>query len=543
MLGAVASGGHVIAPRPTLPALGMSIDAFVAEHAERAAALADVVGLRPESAARSVTPLGAAALGRLAGVAVATGEPAAAARYAERAAAMSGGDLPLADRLVHARALLQLGRTTEAMAYAEKISANAGEDLAVRADALLVAGRAYRAAGDRARAYGAWSEALEAATAAGLAGERAEALRRLGMVDYLEGRLAEASDRFTGAYEIAVADGDPRSQAWSLQDLAWVTTTRGDFAGADAVLWRAARRFAELGDPVGRAWLRGTTAFVRLLAGRLTEARRLAKVFLPFGERAGEAWAVGTLRAVDAFAAAELGELAGTDAEARRAYRDFAAAGDDWGRGLSLVVRGIVARGLCEYRHAYDLLSDAISCAEETHHPLLIIVARTMRGFISLDRADPESAERDARAVLAVVDRRDALESALVGPTTLLALAVGSRNDVEAALGLLRPVASAPATPSLVFPRRHAVAAYAEMLLRVGEVDQAVEWAMVARGSRGEDVRSAGYAARVLARVLSAAGRCDEALEAAEKAVEIAYRTQQVSEREAADRVWSDLKG
>src|SRR6185503_10380614 len=127
----------------------------------------------------------------------------------------------------------------------------------------------------------------------------------------------------------------------------------------------------------------GTTAFVRLLAGRLAEARRLARVFLPFGERVEEAWAVGTLRAVEAFAAAELGELAEADREARRAYRDFAAVDDNWGRGLSLVVRGVVARGLAEPIHAYDLLSDAAECGEKTGHPLLIGMARTIRGFVS----------------------------------------------------------------------------------------------------------------------------------------------------------------
>ena len=171
-----------------------------------------------------------------------------------------------------------------------------------------------------------------------------------------------------------------------MQNLAWVTTTRGDFAGTDAVLGRAARLFAELeATRTGRAWLRGTTAFARLLAGRLREARRMARVFLPFGERVGEAWAVGTLRAVEAFAAAELGELAEADREARRAYRDFAAASDDWGRGFALVVRGVVARGLGEPEHAADLLTDALSYAEPHRHPLLTGMAGTLRGFVALD--------------------------------------------------------------------------------------------------------------------------------------------------------------
>ena len=218
-----------------------------------------------------------------------------------------------------------------------------------------------------------------------------------------------------------MAAGDRRAQAWSLQNLAWVTTTRGDFAGADAALGRAARLFAELRDPAGRAWLRGTTAFARLLAGRLTEARRLARVFLPFGERVGEAWAVGTLRAVEAFAAAELGELAEADREARRAYRDFAAADDDWGRGFALVVRGVVARGLGEPAHAADLLTDALACGERTGHPLLIGMAGTMRGFVSLDARRSDRAEADAErtACSALMAAHNVLPAVLLSATPL----------------------------------------------------------------------------------------------------------------------------
>ncbi|MBN1170780.1 MAG: AAA family ATPase [Micromonosporaceae bacterium] len=541
LLGAVATGGHTIAPAPTIPALGMSIDAFVAEHADRAVNLADAIGLSSESPTRSAVPAGAAALSRLAGVALATGEPALAARYAERAATMNGGMLSPADRLVHARALLQLGRTTDALAYLEKISANAGDDAAVRADALLVAGRAHRVAGDRERAYAAWLEALAAATAAGLAGDQAEALRRLGMVDYLSGRLGEASGRFTQAYEIALADGDRRSQAWSLQDLAWATTTRGDFAGADAALGRAARIFAELDDPVGQAWLRGTTAFVRLLAGRLAETRRLAKMFLPFGERSGEAWAVGTLRAVAAFAAAELGELAEADSEARRAYRDFAEADDDWGRGLSLVVRGVAARGIAEHQHAYDLLSDAMECADRTRHPLLVGLARTMRGFASLDLGNPEAAEQDASAALAIVEPTDMFDATRVGPLTLMSMAKRARGDLESALSLLEPVVANAEAPGLVFSRRHSIAAYAEALLAAGRAEEAVAYGMRALATSGEDVRSEAYATRTLARAFAASGDLDRARAMAVAAVRVAYATQQLSERAAADYIRETL--
>ncbi|HZM83083.1 MAG TPA: adenylate/guanylate cyclase domain-containing protein, partial [Candidatus Limnocylindrales bacterium] len=341
-------------------------DAFIAEHAERASKLADAVRLRPDVPARQVVSLGIEALGRSARRASAAGEPAEAVAYGERAQRLAeqNGGLPLRDRLVYARALLQCGRITEAQHDAEKLIADSAEDARARAGAMLLAGRAQMSIGDGEAAYHLWAEALSTSTQAGLPAERAEALRRLGMADFVKGRLADASSRFAGAYQIAVSAGDLKSQAWSLQDLAWVTTTRGDFAGADAALGHAARLFAETKDPVGRAWLRGTTAFARLLAGKLTEAQRLARAFLPFGERVGEAWAVGTLRAVAAFAAAELGELGEADREARRAYRDFAAARDSWGCGFALVARGVVARGLAEYGHAEDLLTEALSEGE-----------------------------------------------------------------------------------------------------------------------------------------------------------------------------------
>jgi class 3 adenylate cyclase/tetratricopeptide (TPR) repeat protein len=516
-------------------------DAFVAEQVERATTLADAVGLRPEAEARGVAPLGVAALARSARRAIASGEPAQSVQYAERAAALAGDTVPAADQLVHARALLQLGRPTEALGYAEKVCANAGEDVASRAAALLVAGRAHRQLGDVDRSYALWQEALAAADPAGLAWARAEALRRLGMADFLGGRLAEASGRFDDAYQIAVAAGDRRSQAWSLQNLAWVTTTRGDFPGAEATLGRAARLFAEQHDPAGRAWLRGTTAFARLLAGRLAEARRLARVFLPFGERVGEQWAVGTLRAVEAFAAAELGELAEADREARRAYRDFATASDDWGRGFALVVRGVIARGLGSLEHASDLLADALGYGELTAHPLLIGMARTIRGFVSLDRGDPASAEADARAVLAVVEPHNVFEPAQVGPRVLLGAAQLAAGDTAGAVCQLAPVAAEPHGPSLLFPRRHGVALYAAALRRSGDPAGALAEARKAAGMPGEDVRSRVVILRELALALAETGDGGQAREAAEQAVATAYATSQVSERLASDRLLSEL--
>ncbi|MBQ0893916.1 AAA family ATPase [Micromonospora sp. U56] len=517
-------------------------DDFVAEHVERAAVLADAVKLRPDAPARTVTPLGVAALGRAVRRSMHAGEPALAVEYAERAAELARDGVPAADRVVHARALLQVGRPADALAFAEKIAANAGDDAATRTSALLLAGQAHQTLGDQARAATCWQEALQVATAGELPTLRASAMRRLGMADFVAGRLGQASSRLAASYQVSLAAQDRRGQAWSLQNLAWVTTTRGDFAGTDAVLGRAARLFAELKDPYGRAWLRGTTAFARLLAGRLNEACRLANVFLPFGERVGEAWAVGTLRAVEAFAGAELGEIAEADRSARRAYRDFAEVSDDWGRGFALVVRGVVARGLGEPEHAADLLTDALAYGERTSHPLLTGMAGTLRGFVALDMGDCETAERDARAVLTAVEPHNPQAPAQVAPRVLLATARLAAGDSATAVGLLAPVATTAANaPTLLFSRRQTMARYASALLAHGQREQALDWARRAVAAPAEDVRSQVIGARVLAEALAACGRPVEALACAEEAVRLAYATEQRSERAAADALRARL--
>lgn len=538
-----APAAEAASPAPPGGFTDTARDAFVAEHVERATALADAVGLRPDAPARTVAPLGTAALGRAARRSLSAGEPALAVEYAERAAELAGEGLLAADRVVHARALLQVGRAADALTFAEKIAANTGDDSAIRASALLLAGQAHQTLGDQDRTVACWQEALQVATNADLHPLRASAMRRLGMADFVAGRLGQASSRLAAAYQVSLTAQDPRGQAWSLQNLAWVTTTRGDFAGTDAVLGRAARLFAELRDPYGRAWMRGTTAFARLLAGRLREACRLARIFLPFGERVGEAWAVGTLRAVEAYATAELGELAEADRAARRAYRDFAAASDDWGRGFALVVRGVVARGLGEPEHAADLLSDALSYAERTAHPLLTGMAGTLRGFVALDMGDGAAAERDARAVLTAVEPHNPQAPVQVAPRVLLAMARLAAGDSTTAVGLLAPVAMAATAPSLLFSRRQTMARYASALLADGQREQALDWAQRAVTAPAEDVRSQVIAASVLAEALAACGRPAEALVSAAEAVRLAYATEQVSERAGVDALRARLAG
>jgi tetratricopeptide (TPR) repeat protein len=272
----------------------------------------------------------------------------------------------------------------------------------------------------------------------------------------------------------------------------------------------------------------------------LTEARRLARIFLPFGDRVGEGWAVGTLRAVEAYASTELGDLGEADREARRAYREFAAVSDDWGQGLAMVVRGAVARGLGEYDHALDLLTESLEHADRTGHPLLLGMAGTLRGFTHLARGDLAAAEADARRVMTAVEPHNPLAPAQIAPRVLLAEARLRSGDAATAVGLLAPIASDTST-SLLFSRRQSLASYASALLAEGRVAEAEIWVHRAWETPSEDVRSGVVTAMVRARVLAAAGECEAAGAAAEEAVLLAYSTEQASERAAAEELRDTL--
>jgi tetratricopeptide (TPR) repeat protein len=151
------------------------------------------------------------------------------------------------------------------------------------------------------------------------------------------------------------------------------------------------------------------------------------------------------------------------------------------------------------------------------------------------------SAEADARAVLDVVEPHNVLEPAQVGPRVLLGLARLASGDTAAALRHLEPVAAASPAPSMLLPRRLAIAAYGSALQVAGRLDDAVAVGRSALDAPGEDVRSSCVARITLARALSAAGKRDEARAVAAEAVSLAYASEQVSERAAADELLATL--
>ena len=512
-------------------------DAFVATHAERARALADAMRLPARVDARVVAPLGIAALARLAEAALADGQPARAAGFTDRAEALGDGELSPEVTLLRARAWVQTGRYAEALRLLVDLLADPVPE-EVRAGSLLVAGEVHRATGDAAAAEAAWTEVATRTALPRLAGE---AQRRLGMLDYLTGRIVEAEERFDAAYRMALETGDRPGQGWALQHLAWAATSRADFSAAEDALGRASVLFADRGDGPGRSWVRGTEAFVRLLQGRLTDARRLAAAFLPFGERAGDQWGVAALQTVDAFAAAELGQLAHAEKQATEALRVFRDAEEYWGQSLALVVLGAVARGRGDTAAAVPVLEDAMRCSRRAAHPLTVGLAATVLGYALLDAGKPAEAEELARTTLEVLAPLELAEAAGVGPVVLLAQARRAQGDLDRALGLLADVAARGGTPSLIFPRRQALAHYAGTVLAAGRVGEAVEWAERAQEVPAEDVRSRVIAWRALASARAAAGDLPGAREAAGEAHALAYATEQVSERAATDAVLERL--
>ncbi|MGH8882311.1 MAG: adenylate/guanylate cyclase domain-containing protein, partial [Stackebrandtia sp.] len=262
-------------------------DEFTISHATKAVSLARDMRLPASSTAFSVIDAGVAAFGRSAHRAMESGEPDNALALLDRSAELQR--LSYQDRLVRCRAMLRLGRSSDALGDLDDLAGVLGLSLpldlssdtpdqpiapSAAAQTLMLAGRAFRALGEPDRAVGAWQRSWAVAHEANLPVEQADVLCRLGMIDYLSGRLRRAEEKFRTGLEVATGAENKRTQAWALQHLAWVSVSLGDFAGADDALGQAARLFAAQNDRMGRAWVRSSAAFTRLLAGRLREAQR-----------------------------------------------------------------------------------------------------------------------------------------------------------------------------------------------------------------------------------------------------------------------------
>ena len=306
---------------------------------------------------------------------------------------------------------------------------------------------------------------------------------------------------------------------------------------AETTLEQAAEVFTGLEDTGGLSWVAGTEGFVRLLQGRLVEARELAQSVLPLGEAVGERWGVAALLTIDALAAAELGDVAAAADEAGRASARFAELGDGWGQALALTAAGIAARGAGDPDTAVDLLASAVRLAQG--YPSVASLALVASGYAHLDRGALGAAEQAAFGALGRLSGLDLEPHAPLGAKVLLAQVLRARGQTEQALAELDAALALAAAPALLFPRRQALAHRAGMLVELGRVPEALAAAREAVDHPAEDVRAQVLALRALGTALRASGQPAEAREVFARALQAARSTGQRSEIAASERAAS----
>ncbi len=526
-----------------LPGSRADVDSFVAAQAERAVALAVEMRLAPGDFAWRARALGFAALCRLGQVALSRDDDERAEVALNRALELVDGGVGESARLF---ALTARADARTAMRRFDEAEHDLAEplrsaDLGIRAGALVVLGEIRRLRGEEEPARQALVQALAMASDAGVDRITGEALRQLGMLDYFAGRLRQAEQRMRQALELSERVGDEHGVGWALQHLAWSATTRGDWDVAEQALGRAATVFGALDDEGGLSWCAGTEAFIRLLQGRFVEARTLAQGLMTVGEEMGEHWGVAACRTIDAYAAAELGDVAAARAEAARAHDDFVTLVDTWGQAMALIAEGVAARNAGKADRALEILQDAVTCSVEAKHPTTEALALSSLGYCHLDRGDPLEAAHAARAALETLGALDLEERALVGPKVLLAMALRQQGRAEEALPLLEEAARSTEEPSLIFPRRQALAHYAGALLELGRAADALATTNRALAVPAEDVRSRVVALRVLANCYQASGDLPAARYAVRQALALARSTEMEAEVPATERSAANL--
>jgi class 3 adenylate cyclase/tetratricopeptide (TPR) repeat protein len=511
----------------SMPGTPAEVDAYVAQHGERAVALATEMGLPEDDAAWSACWVAFEALVRLGHRAVARDQNSHAVDVFARAEAL--GELDERSRVAYATALANVHRLDDA----ERLLGDSEAP-----GALLVLGDVRRKRGDEAGAVAAFGAALESAGDDRAAGE---ATRQLGLIDYYGGRLREAEERFEQALALAERCGDTRGVGWAYQHLAWNATTRGEYDRADAMLARAMETFAAFEDTGGLAWSVGTAAFVRLLQGRLAECRAMALELIPRGESLGDRWGVAASLVMASMSAAELGQVSDAQRESARATALFAEIGDTWGRAIAIVGSALAAQAAGDTAAATATLRDAVALSESARQPMTLMLAYAVLGWTSYWARDLAGAEAAARSAIALRAQMGIAAHAEVGARVVLALVDRARGDYDSALRVFAQIAESTEPPTFLCPMRQALAHYAGTLLDCGRAAEAVDVARRAVATPGEDVRSRVLALRALGSALRAVGALEEAEGALRAALNAASATEQAQERAHTEELLADL--
>lgn len=519
------------------------VSTFVATHALRAYDLAASMALPATDPAWSAREAGFHAHVRLARAALARDDHRGAAELLAGARRLGKdvieGDDDVNVRILHAEALVWLRRLDEAertLRPALRVNASSR-----RAAAYAVLGELRQKQGRGEEATQSLLTALDAAHRAGDDRAVAAALRRLGLLEYAAGRIQAAEERYRGALALARRVDDTRGVGWALQHLAWSATTRGDYVQAERTLREASAVFERLEDADGLGWCSGTEALVLLLSGQLTRARRVARALMETAESMRESWGIAVCLTIDAVAAAELGDIETAEQEATRAASLFMDVGDTLGTRLTMIARGLAARGAGRPRQGADFLAQACDEATSTGHVLIGAFASVLLGLTQLDAGEIKAAEDAARRAKAHLDGLELRPHAQLGTKVLEAQIARARGRLgEATAGLCDALsASEPAT--LMFPRRQAYAHLAGTLLDAGEPVEALRIARKAVSVDAEDVRARVLAYRALGTALVANGDIEGAREAYQRALDAATATGAVSEEPQTRRLLAAL--
>jgi tetratricopeptide (TPR) repeat protein len=215
---------------------------------------------------------------------------------------------------------------------------------------------------------------------------------------------------------------------------------------------------------------------------------------------------------------------------------------DTWGQAMALVALGVGRRAQGRLEDAVSTLHRAVEVSESGHHPVTGSLALAAVGYCHLDAGDLAAAEVSAERSLAMLTGMELEPHALVGPRVLRAQVLRARGRVDLALALLEELAEAPYDPSLLFPRRQALAHLAGARLEIGEPDRALRTAQHAMAVPAEDVRSRIISLRVLAACLAACDDAPAARFALRQALALAGSTEQVAERAATRRALDQLE-
>jgi class 3 adenylate cyclase/tetratricopeptide (TPR) repeat protein len=523
-------------------------DAVAAVQADRALRLAREMDVPADDPLWQVAGPGLAAALRLGRAALARDDNLSAEGHLDRALRLAGGtsdgrhaaDSELVASVYAAYAAALGGQRRLAEAEEALAGPLAAATPRVRAEAQLVLGDLRRKQTDEAGARVAFAAAAQLAAESGHDLVAGGAARQLGLLDMLEGRLADAERRFGEALALAEAAGDERGAGWALQHLAWSATTRADYPVVEQALARASELFGRLQDTGGLAWCAGTEALVRMLQGRLEEARDMVSGLLPVAEQLGAEWEICAGRVIGALAAAELGDLTWAREQVELAQQGFDRLGDGWGQAMAAIVAGVVARGLGETREARTALRRAADSGAATGHHTLELLASVVLGLVHLDRGDIRAAAQAADRAERVAARLDLSETAASAQLVLRAQVLRARGQLAEARQLLERAARAE-QPSFLFPRRQALAHLAGVLLQDGDVAAARAAIDAALSVPAEDVRSHVVTQRVLAQVLTAEGDADAAEHAAQEALRLVDGSGLAGELAATRRVLARL--